>query len=511
MGEPSLRPADEAGIEDDFLYHLYRGGELLAAGKNQEARDELERAFHLKPRNQKAQNLLGLVYFKLGLLQRSAEVYEMLVQDNPTDPTLRVNLGLVHLKSGDHARAIHELETAVDLSPEQQKPLNYLGLAYTQARQHDKALETFRRAGNQAMVDKMERALAAAAQRAPPPPAAPAEPAPASKAAAPASVEEPVPLPADASSAGLHRRVVPATPPPQPVQEDVGIEVEIDEGFGANGDAAETTQAAAPAPAPPPAARAARASPTPTPTPSWTPSPPPAASPPPTSIPTPAAPPPLPAGAIGDLLRKSVPALGPEQTTFHVGADGAFIRIRSDLHSRLSGLCWLRGEMQRTPEQKRFRGRATDKPFGEGADRLYALGGRGEIFVSTRGLFAIELGEEALFLLEDALFAFEDTLSYENGRVSSPVPPDLFLVHLRGQGSALLRLAGELRSLPVQNGEPLVLPMDRLVGWTGGLTPSVLAELGAPAPGQPAPAGETPGRWLRLEGEGWALWTLPPK
>ena len=90
------------------------------------------------------------------------------------------------------------------------------------------------------------------------------------------------------------------------------------------------------------------------------------------------------------------------------------------------------------------------------------------------------------------------------------MPPDLFLVHLRGQGKALLRVNGPLRSLPIRIGEPLVLPMERLVGWTGGLTPSVLAELGAPAPGQPGPVAEEPGRWLRLEGEGWALWTVPP-
>ncbi len=162
MAAPELKPPEDAGVEDDFLYHLYRGGELLAAGKNAEAKDELERAFHLKPRNQKAQNLLGLVYFKLGMLEKSSEVYELLVQDNPTDPTLRVNLGLVALKAGDHARAIHELEVAVDLSPQQQKPLNYLGLAYTQGRQHGKALSAFKRAGNQAMVEKMERALATA-------------------------------------------------------------------------------------------------------------------------------------------------------------------------------------------------------------------------------------------------------------------------------------------------------------------------------------------------------------
>ena len=99
----------EASGDEDFLYHLYRGGELLATGKALEARDELERAFQLKPENPKAQNLLGLVYFKLGLLERAAEVYYRLVEDNPSDATLRVNLGLVYLKVGQVDQSIREL------------------------------------------------------------------------------------------------------------------------------------------------------------------------------------------------------------------------------------------------------------------------------------------------------------------------------------------------------------------------------------------------------------------
>jgi hypothetical protein len=306
-------------------------------------------------------------------------------------------------------------------------------------------------------------------------------------------LEDVVALPGD-SSRGKAR-------PPPPPAEELAIEVEIDEA-----PTPAVVEAAPPQPQPPspPAASKPTAADTSTGTPTETSTP--------IAAPT-AATPSFPAGGLGELLRGTVAELGTTAPfgPFHVGPDGALIRIQGELHARLSGLCWLRGEMQRTPEQKRFRGRATDKPFGEGPDRLYALGGRGEIFVAVPGLQAIELGEDALYLLEDGLFAFEDSLGYENGRVSSPVPPDLFLVHLRGQGKALLRVNGPLRSLPIRVGEPLVLPMERLVGWTGGLTPSVLAELGAPAPGQPGPAVEAPGRWLRLEGEGWALWTLPPK
>jgi hypothetical protein len=39
-----------------------------------EARDHLERAYQMRPRDEKAKNLLGLAYFKLGDFVRAAEV-----------------------------------------------------------------------------------------------------------------------------------------------------------------------------------------------------------------------------------------------------------------------------------------------------------------------------------------------------------------------------------------------------------------------------------------------------
>src|SRR4051794_4947774 len=104
-----------APVDEEFMDYLHRGGDLLVAGKLEEARDVLERAYQMSPKNEKAQNLLGLAYFKLGVLDKAGEIYELLVRENPVDPTLRVNLGLVHLKSSNTPRAVREFETAVDL------------------------------------------------------------------------------------------------------------------------------------------------------------------------------------------------------------------------------------------------------------------------------------------------------------------------------------------------------------------------------------------------------------
>jgi hypothetical protein len=155
---PTARGPDPA-VEEHFLGALYRGGELLASGKIIEAREHLEKAHQMEPRNEKAQNLLGLTYFKLGLFDLAAQVYEQLVRDNASDPTLRVNLGLVYLKTGDVDRAVHEFESAAELDAGHKKAHNYLGLALAQRGDYERAREHFLLAGSDQMAEKMGRAI----------------------------------------------------------------------------------------------------------------------------------------------------------------------------------------------------------------------------------------------------------------------------------------------------------------------------------------------------------------
>ncbi len=156
----SARGRDPA-VEEEFVGALYKGGELLASGKIVEAREHLEKAHGLAPKNEKAQNLLGLAYFKLGLFDQASEVYERLVNENPTDATLRVNLGLVYLKTNNLERCVKEFETATDLEPTHKKAHNYLGLALAQQGSYVKAKEHFELAGSEPMAEKMSRAIAA--------------------------------------------------------------------------------------------------------------------------------------------------------------------------------------------------------------------------------------------------------------------------------------------------------------------------------------------------------------
>lgn len=201
----------DPATDEEFLAQLYKGGELLAAGKVNEAKDHLERAYQLHPKNEKAQNLLGLTYFKLGQFELASTIYEQLVNENPVDPTLRVNLGLVYLKTNNLTRSVREFETATDLEPGHKKAHNYLGLALAQAGDYARAREHFVISGSDAMAEKMARAMVSATAPAtvkmsPPPDAPPPQ--------------DPPPLPA-----------VTAPPPPSPPQrgEDVQIEMMSEE------------------------------------------------------------------------------------------------------------------------------------------------------------------------------------------------------------------------------------------------------------------------------------------
>jgi len=467
--------AETSPADDEFLQQIQRGAELLAANKTLESKEFLERAHQLQPRNEKAQNLLGLCYFKLGSFDRAAELYEMLVRDNPVDPTLRVNLGLVYLKTNALQRAVREFETATDLAPEHQKAQNYLGLALAQMGEYGRAREHFLLAGSDAMADKMSRAIAGEAySRATPAPVPPAPPR-----AAP-------PPPADAP--------VPPAPGPEPEEEIRFAEDEGPSALNAEG-----------APAAPEAAQPAPVPPTPVPLTKL-------------QLTRVAAP----AASAGDsasqhaggpgsatpLLAELAPSLALESAgpagPFVLGRGSFSIAVAGEVLTRLDGLVAIQGQLAFQPEMKRFRGRATDKPFGDGGSRMVRARGRGVLHLEPaerRTLLAVDLGEDSAYFRDEYLFAFEEPVMFENGRVPSDIAPDLDLVHLRGQGRVLLSLPGPLRSVAVRPDEAVTVPLTHLVGWQGNLTPRVVPLL-------KSPSGEALRAAVELGGEGFALIAL---
>jgi uncharacterized protein (AIM24 family) len=465
-----------------FLEALYRGGELLQQGQVNEARDHLERAFQMRPGDEKAKNLLGLAYFKLGDFVRAAEVYEALVRENGADPTLRVNLGLVYLKSNQLTRAVREFESAVDLQPGHLKAHNYLGLALAQAGEYGRAREHFVKAGSEAMAEKMAKALAAEARPVPVPPR-PAAP-PAEKKIAGLTQELPVISPAElaAPPKPIPLTETMAPPPPVPAAPLPSFGGAADPAAVAQAPARETAVAPVepvvfpPAPSP---ARSLREA-------------------------TRAAP-----GEHGTLRPTELTTVagklpGDGSRTFTVTPEAVRVEVRGEVLVRTAGLLGWTGVIEARAEFKRFRGRVTDKPFGWGPARMHRLVGTGTAWLGVMGrtFLAVDLGDESVYLREDWVFGFEEPVMFENGRVPSEVAPDLDLVHLSGVGQVLLALPGPLRSTEVRHDAPVTVPLQHWVGWQGQLSPRVVA-LGWEGPeGTPAPA-------VELSGEGVALLCVP--
>lgn len=137
----------EEDIRDDFLYHLKRGGEMLAGGRLEEAREHFEKASELKPDNSKCQNLLGLVYLKLAHYDQSIAIYRRLVERFPEEAALRVNLASVYIRSDDLDLAESELQAAIKLRPGHAKAHKTLAVVLLRRGDQAGAREQLRLAG----------------------------------------------------------------------------------------------------------------------------------------------------------------------------------------------------------------------------------------------------------------------------------------------------------------------------------------------------------------------------
>jgi tetratricopeptide (TPR) repeat protein len=402
----ALSEDEVEGLDEEFLYHLNRGGDLLTKGELEPARSALSRARELRPKDPKVLGLLGQSLYKLGRYEEAVEVYGRLVDESPVEAAARVNLGLASVKAKRHAQAVRQLEIALDLNPDHKKAMGYLGLAWLEQGDFARAREWFERAGSEQMVSKCDELLALAKPALDATALGDAQPEPTASAPEPAAAAQPTPgapgLPAFAAS-----RVV------------------------------------------------------------------------------------APAGA----------------GTFFVGGGGLLtVHVHGDVLARGEGLLAVTGAVRLVAEVKRFRGKATEKPFGGGASRMLRASGEGGLLYRVPGtrLTPLDLEGGSAYFREEAVFAFEDAITFENGRVASRLGPDLNLVHLRGQGCFLLATGGEIAAVDVSRDAPARVPVASLVGWMGALTPRIAQLVEAAA----ADAGaEREGELLVVElaGEGRAL------
>ena len=470
--ESEREPAPSSAFAgEDFLFHLYRGSELLQDNCVEQAKEELERALRLQPRDTEGQGLLGIVYFRLGMYPRAIGIYEELIRAWPNEITPRVNLALSYLKTGQAQLARDALEEVIRREPDHRRAWGYYGLALERLGEYEKAQAAFERGGKPELARRMSGLVEAAEQ--------------ASESVEPSGRREEVRLAAaDAvqelddsgdegsftSAAGTEtgdlepirstrwRAVEPGEellPPrsqrPRPPSGSVRI------AHVGSEDAVEI---------PPLSLRHA---------------PPSADQPPgPSSLGSPSA-------YVADVA-----IAAPTATERYVlRGTVALVRVEVGFLVRNDSLRAVQADdaaFRSAAVRRRTRGRETDEPFGGAASPWSLLEGAGLVALSARAgrsLAAIELGGEFIYLRESRLLGFDLSARYENGRLPAPPqePQPIVIVQLSGRGIALVESERPLRALEVQADKKLIVRSESVAGWTGRMLAQPLTAEQSPTHG----------------------------
>ena len=451
--------------DEDFLFHLYRGSELLQDNCVSEAKEELERALGMRPRDVAGQGLLGVVYFRLGMYPRAIEIYEKLIRFVPREVTPRVNVALCYLKTGQLLAAREALEEVIRLVPHHQRAWGYLGLVFERLGDYVKAQASFDRAGQPHMARRMQQLLDERTDQTVPD----------------SSPPERMELRQAAADAQLQLE--------QDVRSFTSAVAE-DGPRSSLGRWMEPGQEVIPV-------RASRPLP-----PARVDAPPPDMAP-PAPLVVPLVPEVLPAepAVSPKVAARTVPespseharsvllALPVEPATLRVSdrilgisAEQGFVVRVASMRSVNVGV----GSTRHAAVQRRARGRELEEPLGGAGNPFVLVEGRCQLTLSCHEgeLHVVALGGEFLFLREQRLVGFDAGVNQESGRLPSDAAERTPLVQLSGHGRVVMEVTGSLRALAVSAESNLTLRASSVIGWTGRLLPRALAPTEAPGTSQ---------------------------
>jgi hypothetical protein len=480
--------SDVAG--EDFLYHLSRGSELLKENLVAEAKEALELALSLQPRDLRGQGLLGVVYFRLGLYPRAIDIYRQIVDAFSDEVTPKVNLALCYVKTGQHHAARELLEDVVNRDPEHHRAWAYLGLTFQFMHDFAKAEAAFGRAGQHGMAGRMHQLI-----------------------------ERSEVLPEEnlvgedrwELRAAAHDAFGEIESKTKPFHADEATNPDNVPGYRWR--ATEPGEEAIPAPNRP----ARRPS---TPPPGYRP---PSFRPPPLPVPLPIesapdAPSSAPTRVAGDLtavaaargpaprrvhlrdwLVQRAPALGGGQAAV-VDPRTLLVELDEPFAVRATAVLVVSpSEIAKREVRVLCRTHSTEEaePLGGKQSPVVGYFGPGSLIARAESgiLDLFELDDESITVRQSALFGFSLGLRYESEQVRLGRNDDLVVVRLNGRGTVALNLSAEAKTLDLA-GDGLLVRLGELVGWTA----RVLPEVADPA--------EAPGRargYVLLRGEGTAI------
>lgn len=458
---PALMDGNRDSANEDFLFHLYRGSELLQDNRVLEAKSELEHALTLQPRDPKGQDLLAVVYFRIGLYPHAIQIYEELLRQNPRDHSLRLNLALCCLKTGQAQAAREQLEVVVHNNPGHKRAWGYLGLAFERLGDLDKALYAFESGSHTQMARRLLERSKAAAVTAPPSPAAEAVTSTETaeiRAAASAAFEEldagelsfRLAAQESARDTGEWRAIEPGSATPLSLSAPgLGSIPPVSIAGRRRYDTLEWGMGNVSAT---PHAPPGRVAPRP----------------------------------VADLARDARLAF-PEDG---VAIDGGLALVQmSDappghgFAARLEAIRSYSGELKTDVMERQVRGHAPNETFGGVGTPIVHVSGAGQLLLGprpSRALVSFLLQDEVAFVREEYLLGFGHALEYENGRLAVGEGEGALMVQLRGKGTVLLELVDALATLEVTAPSPLAVRREILVGWVGRLVPRALPIREAP-------------------------------
>jgi hypothetical protein len=476
-GSPSESTRDI--VQEDFLFHLYRGSELLQENRVLEAKEELEFALTMQPLDAKGQDLLGAVYFRLGLYPRAIQIYEALERQFPRDTSIKNNLALAYLKTGQPELARRVLQDSVRLQPEHKRAWGYLGLALQKLGELEQAQHAFERGGHALMAKRITE------RRRQSLPAEPLEPAIEEE-----GVREMAETAFSELDAGELRFALAETEARRP-SDGPWHTLELGGASKTRGSVVKSL--------PPASVR-------------------------PTAIAPEAAatmPPPVPHPEAREFARAHkaqasvVPAfpgfpipssawsaVAPELLVLPEGRNvvllesGALLVKTSEENAqafagKLEALRVVSGTASTRVLHRRVNDSDTSEVLGGIGSPIVRMAGKAHLLLGTRPgrrIALLTLTDELLFVREERLFGFELRLAYENGKVAFEHPDErtrtsnegIPAVQLRGTGAVALELGGPMASIASRPGPPLLVRREWIVGWVGRLVIRALPPAEAP-------------------------------
>lgn len=487
--EPSPESIRDVSAED-FLFHLYRGSELLQDDRVHEAKQELEQALSLQPRDAKGQDLLAIVYFRLGLYPRAISIFEGLIGQYPDATTPRINLALCYLKTGQPSRARTELEEVIRTDPSHARAWGYLGLSFQRMGDVERAIAAFQAGGHHHMAKRLvpPPPNPAGATNVPPPQRqlSETEREAVSRVSGDAFVEldreGAQPFKTELSTQMRERPsgTWAATEPGRALAPDgrPSLTLSLTPSIIPIDDLAATTENPTfhAATAPPPSAKDFA---TGRPSEHRTLVPPDAIF----ADRTPFSSSP-PASAV-DFAREQLLVFPRDHSTALHQTGCVLIQGGGELAVRFDAvraMTFARGVTTK-PLPKRLRGRDTEEPLGSAASPLMSVEGAGQLVLGppagTR-LVPIKLAGEPLCVRESSLIALDGSLTYENARLPGGDGDFVSMVQLRGTGTVTIALPVQTVTFELAEDRTVNVRIHSVLGWTGRIVPRAVLASEAP-------------------------------